>query len=736
MQLNMRITFLFAALFMFIACSQPPPPEPTVDIGATVEAAVERAFPTATHTPLPDFQATVQAGIAGTMEVLAVVASPTAVPPPIPSPTPTPTAVPTVTPTSTSIPTETPTLIPTNTPTPILTLTATPTYTPTATFTPVPTATPVPTDTPTAVPTETPTPVPTATHTPAPTATPTPIPPPTSTPLPTAAPAPETALTLADVVEQARASVVRIEGATSSGSGFVVDSDGYILTNEHVIRGQSGLTVVLDDRTRLGASVVASDAARDIALLKVTTSKSLTVLNFATSVRAGDEVVALGYPLDLDEDLTVTKGIVSAFRTVRGVDRIQTDAAINPGNSGGPLLNVYGEVVGMNTSVQRDIQGEEYFAQGIGFAIKFDVLSSRFTTMKAGQVLPPPPMPTPVVEATQTPSYIFGPVSGSIEHDPDDGFIDVHRANVSIADAIIEARFFNPYSAQVGEWSSGFLFRKGQRNTFHVIVVSSNGAWYHNLRTGDVDAEHELAAEFSSHIDTTAGGSNHIRVVTNGEEGWLFINGAFVSTLNLNDLIGSGGVSAIGSYYRGHGISGESTRFEGYIIRRLSKKYGPGDGSIGHDPDDGFIDTYRADTSLVDGIIEARFFNPYDSSQGDWSSGFLIRKTDSNVFHVVVLHSSGRWYHRLRTGDVVTQQNLNDGPANNASTSSLGSNHIQIIALGANGWLFINGEFVDELDLSGWVTSGSVSAVASYFMDDGISGYSTRFEEFTIWSAD
>ena len=564
----MRTTLLLVVACFLIACSQPPPPEPAVDIGATVQAAVERALPTATHTPEPDFQATVHAGIAGTMEVLAATPSPTPVPEPtatpIPSPTPTPTPVPTDTPTP--VPTDTPTPIPTSTSTPTFTPTPTPapteTPSPTATTTPTDTPTPVPTDSATPIPTETPTPEPTATPvpadtpTPSPTAIPTPIishtpitlptpePTPTNTPVPTATPIPDTTLALADVVEQTRAGVVRIEGTTGSGSGFVVNPAGYILTNEHVISGQSRLTFVFDNGARLTATVIASDAIRDIALLKVTAAGSLTVLPFATQVREGDEVVALGHPLNLGESMTVTKGIVSGFRTIRGVVHIQTDAAINPGNSGGPLLNTNGEVVGMNTSIQRDIQGQEFSAQGIGFAIKFDVLSTRLIAMKAGESSPPTPVPTSGAVATQTPSYVFGPESGSIEHNPDDGLIDVHQANVSLSDGIIEARFFNPYSTRAGSWSVGFLFRNSGHNVVHMVVVSSQSAWYHYLRTEDVDAEQELAAEYTNQLNTDSRGNNHVRIVVKGSEGWLFINGIFVDALDLSGLTEEGSIGS------------------------------------------------------------------------------------------------------------------------------------------------------------------------------------------------
>ncbi len=765
MPLIKRTIFLIAASFVFVACTQPPPPEPTVDIGATVAAAVEKALPTATHTPLPDFQATVHAGIAGTMEVLAVTPSPTTVPEPTATATSVPTATPTSTPTNTPTPeptaTDTPKATSTPTHTPTLTATATATHSPVPTDTPIPTATytPTPTDTPTPIPTDTPTSVPTATHTPEPTATPTPtlmptpiishtpIPIPTSTPVPTPTPIPtdtpvptptqSSSLAIADVVEQARAGVVRIEGTTGSGSGFVVDPAGYILTNEHVISGQSRLTVVFDDGRRLTARVIASDANRDIALLKVSTAGTLTVLPFATSAREGEEVVALGYPLPslgFGTKMITTQGVVSAFGSLRGVAYIQHDSSINPGNSGGPLLNTKGEVVGMNT---RGFSGD--VAQGFFFAIKFDVLSSRFTAMKAVQSSPPTPVPTPGVVATQTPGYVFGPVSGSIDHDPDSGFIDVYRTNVSMSDAVIEANFFNPYSTQTGGWSNGFIFRSSRYDEFHIVVLSSSGGWYHGLRTGDVNAEQELAAEYSTHIDTTARGHNHIRIIARESKGWLFVNDVFVGTLDLGGLTSFGSVSAVGSYFRGHGIAGESTRFEDFTIRRLSKVFGPRDGSIAHEiKTTGFIDTHSSRTSISDGIIEAEFSNPYAGFQGDWSNGFLFRtgRDGDGEFHALVIQEDRQWHHNLRLGDADNTREMAAQQSDWISTAISGYNHIRIIALEDEGWLFINDIYIDKLDLSGLTTPGQVSAITNYFTGDGIAGYSTSFQDFTIWSAD
>ena len=282
---------------ILVSCNDREAPPPSVpDIDATVDARVVAAM-----AEQSDREEAIQAGVVATIEAMPTV-TPTATntPTPIPTHTPTATPKPTLTPTVTNTPTLTATV--TNTPTPMATATNTPT--PPATLTPIPT----PTDTPTA--TNTPTPIPTPTDTPTPTLTPIPTPTdtPTPVPVPTVSPTPTPGLAVADVVEKARAGVVNIESSTGGGSGFIVDPTGYILTNEHVIREAGRLTVVLDDGTRLTAQVVASDSMRDIALLKIEATRSLTVLTLATSAREGDDVIALGYPhtpnlgVDMDAD--------------------------------------------------------------------------------------------------------------------------------------------------------------------------------------------------------------------------------------------------------------------------------------------------------------------------------------------------------------------------------------------------------------------------------------------------
>ncbi len=145
------------------------------------------------------------------------------------------------------------------------------------------------------------------------------------------------------------------------GSGFVVDPNGYILTNHHLVPGPGRIRVRLADRRELPARLVGSDPSTDLALLKVE-ARGLPIVRLGDSdrLRVGDWVCAIGNPLEFDH--TVTVGVVSSLgRKIwnQSFDAyIQTDAAINPGNSGGPLVNRHGEAVGISTAVSSDGAGD------------------------------------------------------------------------------------------------------------------------------------------------------------------------------------------------------------------------------------------------------------------------------------------------------------------------------------------------------------------------------------------
>jgi serine protease Do len=156
----------------------------------------------------------------------------------------------------------------------------------------------------------------------------------------------------------------------SLGSGFIINREGYIVTNNHVVENASDIKVSLSDKEEYDAKVIGRDPRTDVALIKIEAKKDLPTVSLGDSskLRVGEWVMAIGNPFGLGH--TVTTGIVSAKGRIIGAgpydDFIQTDASINPGNSGGPLFNVNGEVVGINTAIVAT-------GQGIGFAIPVNV---------------------------------------------------------------------------------------------------------------------------------------------------------------------------------------------------------------------------------------------------------------------------------------------------------------------------------------------------------------------------
>ena len=163
----------------------------------------------------------------------------------------------------------------------------------------------------------------------------------------------------------------------SSGSGFLISQNGYVVTNYHVIQGMNELTVIFSDGKELAATLVGGDSVADVALLKVA-GENLPFLTFGSSdrVQVGEQVVAIGYPLSsVTPSLTV--GYVSAKDQVVGTDgsvtnMLQTDAAINSGNSGGPLFNSAGQVIGINTAKFSGFSSSGVSIEGMSFAIPSD----------------------------------------------------------------------------------------------------------------------------------------------------------------------------------------------------------------------------------------------------------------------------------------------------------------------------------------------------------------------------
>ena len=240
---------------------------------------------------------------------------------------------------------------------------------------------------------------------------------PTATPEPTATALPTATPTLAELVARFRLSIAQIITPDGTGTGFVFDPAGLVATNAHVVGNRKRVTVVLNGIEYRGQVLNRNDDA-DLAVVQVSSDSDFAAapLGSAGRVALGEDVLALGFPLSsqLGDDLTVTRGIISAHRQFEGYEYFQTDAALNPGNSGGPLLNRDGEVIGVITFGIAE-------AEGVAFALSVDELTSRRESLSRvpPSATPRPtvtPRPTLIPTPTLSPSEKFEQVSAGGSH--------------------------------------------------------------------------------------------------------------------------------------------------------------------------------------------------------------------------------------------------------------------------------------------------------------------------------
>ena len=213
---------------------------------------------------------------------------------------------------------------------------------------------------------------------------------PQETPSPPLAPATLAAApTLSEMISSIRGSVVAIRTPAGTGSGFIIDADGSVLTNAHVVGTFHRATVAVQtggpvDSIWITADVTGVSEDADLALLSLGSGRSYPHLEFGDSdlVTLGQDVITIGFPLSsvLGEELAVTRGIVSSRRHINGLDWVQTDAAVNRGNSGGPLLDSSGNVIGVTTVKIDSILGRP--VEGISLALSINTVKEMLPSLR------------------------------------------------------------------------------------------------------------------------------------------------------------------------------------------------------------------------------------------------------------------------------------------------------------------------------------------------------------------
>ena len=347
----------------------------------------------------------------------------------------------------------------------------------------------------------------------------------TPTPVPTATPTPQPAMSLSDMVKRVRPAVVKITSPYSifaRGTGFIfrtdtADRSAHILTNYHVVGEDYDLRVQVRDSDWYIPQIVHLDPRRDIAVLRICCADFVSVdFTDSDTLFAGDEVIAVGYPLDcfmprrviVPGETSVTRGIISAFRydSLMDAQLVQTDTTINGGTSGGPLFAPNGQVVAMNTW---GLTGRE-----INFSVLETTIQDKLSIWEEG------------------PSNKFGPIDGELAHNSD-GFYEEYSPvfEATEDEFAISATFVNPYDADDHKWNYGFRFGKtGDPNDQYLyFVVDSTGYWSVIARKADGSTETLHSGTTPqlgtlSLLKTGAGQRNELTLRVDGRYGWLYVN--------------------------------------------------------------------------------------------------------------------------------------------------------------------------------------------------------------------
>ena len=363
---------------------------------------------------------------------------------------------------------------------------------------------------------------------------------------------------------------------------------------------------------------------------------------------------------------------------------------------------------------------------------------------------------------------IWGPTDGSLAHVPENGQIDYWPVSLPVpTDFIAETTFFSPYDAATLAWDFGMFFRGGGTTGPFGIVVDSSRHW--EFVIGRSTGWQSLAGGEVPSLDDSPLGSNVLRLVVQGDEGYFFVNGTFVARLDLAEIKVGGGFGVGLDFRPGRAQAGAVTRFQDLTIWALVEPAaatatvnarqhaegtafavatevaargtvvaGPSEGSLTHDPAATAVPEQWADVRVQDFVVEARFYNPYDRLAGVWDYGFGFRETAFNQQYFVSLDADGVWQLVLVEGSVGQPRftTAASGQIERIDDSVDGHNDLRLVVRGGTADFYVNNRFVATVDVSARIVAGRVSVGTGYAAGRLQAGAATRYEGFTIWSLD
>jgi hypothetical protein len=329
-------------------------------------------------------------------------------------------------------------------------------------------------------------------------------------------------------------------------------------------------------------------------------------------------------------------------------------------------------------------------------------------------------------------SYAFFPTSsGELPHDPGDNTIEMFYPGVNTDNFVLNAVFLNPFPTEVSDWDFGVAFRQEEPDEELRLVVRSDGVWNLNNRSLDGD-EFLQEGNVADILDLRPEQANQLTLIATGERGAFFLNEEFVATLDLSARQNAGELALGTGFYTADERPGAVTEYEDFAVWPLEPDFGPDEGELEHELDD-LIKLDESGVELRNLIASATFGNPFAAAENDFDFGFAFRDDDDGTKYWLVIASEGEWELVGRYGDADSDTTLQSGDLNDLNLGDGESNDLALIVWGETGYFFVNGEFIEQLDLFEIMDAGDVEILTAFYFDHELEDESTDYEEFTVW---
>ncbi len=349
----------------------------------------------------------------------------------------------------------------------------------------------------------------------------------------------------------------------------------------------------------------------------------------------------------------------------------------------------------------------------------------------------PTPEFTPTISVTPTQSSvmskmrIFGPMNGDLKHSADDK-IQTYFSGTKVKNFSTIATFINPYSAGIGRWDLSFHFRTEEDGDGYWLILRSDSTWQllDHRHTELEEKTIPVSKGVLDGLDPRTGSTNSIALIVLDDQGFFYLNGTFISKLDLSKRMNEGDIAVGTGYYPGSQIIGERTRFENFTIWRLEPIFGPKSGNLIHNPKSPVI-IDETNVNLWNFIAVARFENPYPSVLNPWSIGFTFRSEDIGDQYRLIAQSNSMWKLGEYKNELITwiRQNRPD----NLKLAPGEKNELFLLAWGDKGLFYVNGQLLGKLDISNRKYPGDIGIGTGFSGSDMVEGKETRYEDFTVW---